>query len=1029
VKRLVPVIAVVTALAALPAIIVPASASQIVAGLGLADTADPAPPTALQSYPVAGGVGVTWSAPGSSQPDGYVVERQDATGSWADRSGVLDAQLTHWVDTGAQPGTTAEYRVAALYGDQRFGSGAISVARPASDPSAGDISALVINAHRGDGTTWLTNEVAAPVSASPADGGLRTLTAGTITVKIPAVLSGPGDYTLSGSEFQLAQGDRSCSPGKTILKVSELLYTQDLELQAIAASFRTSDCAGIRFDGMGDIRLNSTKPYAAVFVEPDAIDVGEVRIGTTSDRHQIKVRNVGLQSVDLERYYLDQTSAGSWAIESNDCPAALPAGSSCALGVTYKPTVTGPETSSLVIGDSTWQGWNTIALAGIGTSLPRPPDLTIRTTFTGHAITWPNWPTDGGTKVRGYFLYRYRNDQVSSQWVYPQAGDTTTVVESKPVAGTQYAISVVNDVGEGPQSPRVSPGPAMDQIALVTTWTETSRFTKPTVRGATVTGATVVPFPDEETSDLPPAVAVAASPDGRSLAFVTRGSEDSLWTRRVTPGEAGSAVRLWTGNQPISQPAWSSDGSRIAFVVSETTDGTTMPCVYVIAASGGEPEKVDCKVSSPSWLPDGRSLVVIDNRDGLDYLNAIEAAPGGRFLKSFRVEAMAGSPVQVSPAGDFIAFTSAGVHTVSTIYPNVVYSSVDFDSAIKAISWRPDSRQLLVLTAGRLTLVDAISGGDVSQKAPRVLRILPSGETVDAVWQGLNLTVGTTPDMVGPHVSIPFDTSALPPGRSTTCALMTTFTCQSPYTETLPSGTHLLRVTSDDGYGHQTVASRMFTVDATGPATHVVSPTYGATTAGTATVRFNGTDVSGVSSYDVRYRKAPFNNIFGPYTQAWSGVHSTSVDLALTPGYEYCVSARAKDTFGNVGAWSAERCFSRPMDDRSLTAATASWTRATWSAFYLGTATHTTTYGASLTRTVQGKRFYMLATKCPTCGAAAVYLDGRYITTVSLYDATTQRQVLIALPAQATMFSGTLKITSRSASKLVQIDGLAVRRT
>jgi hypothetical protein len=58
-----------------------------------------------------------------------------------------------------------------------------------------------------------------------------------------------------------------------------------------------------------------------------------------------------------------------------------------------------------------------------------------------------------------------------------------------------------------------------------------------------------------------------------------------------------------------------------------------------------------------------------------------------------------------------------------------------------------------------------------------------------------------------------------------------------------------------------------------------------------------------------------------------------------------------------------------------------------------------------------------------------VYLGSRYLTAVNLSAATTQRQALVALPAQSSVFSGTLRITSRSAGKLVQIDGLAVRRT
>jgi hypothetical protein len=39
------------------------------------------------------------------------------------------------------------------------------------------------------------------------------------------------------------------------------------------------------------------------------------------------------------------------------------------------------------------------------------------------------------------------------------------------------------------------------------------------------------------------------------------------------------------------------------------------------------------------------------------------------------------------------------------------------------------------------------------------------------------------------------------------------------------------------------------------------------------------------------------------------------------------------------------------------------------------------------------------------------------------------RQAVIALPAQTAVYGGTLRITTRSTGKLVQIDGLGVRRT
>jgi hypothetical protein len=153
----------------------------------------------------------------------------------------------------------------------------------------------------------------------------------------------------------------------------------------------------------------------------------------------------------------------------------------------------------------------------------------------------------------------------------------------------------------------------------------------------------------------------------------------------------------------------------------------------------------------------------------------------------------------------------------------------------------------------------------------------------------------------------------------------------------------------------------------------------------------------------------------------------TSHTLNLTPGYEYCVSVRARDVFGTTSGWTAERCFSRPLDDRAMIAS-AGWTRATSSGFYFSTSTYSTKYGVELSRTVQAKRAYLLATRCPSCGTVAVYLGTRYITAINLYAATTQRQVLISLPVQTSLFSGTLRVSSRTTGKLIQLDGLAVRR-
>jgi hypothetical protein len=387
----------------------------------------------------------------------------------------------------------------------------------------------------------------------------------------------------------------------------------------------------------------------------------------------------------------------------------------------------------------------------------------------------------------------------------------------------------------------------------------------------------------------------------------------------------------------------------------------------------------------------------------------------------------------VSPYGQYVAVASGtGVSVIGT-ESNTDHSSPNFDSRVISISWNPGGGQLLVLTeTSRLTKIDVAADGNLKEKAPVTLWTGDSQENrFDVAWQRLGLMIKPTAAVMGRQVSIPFDSSALLPGTTFSCYLSGVLlpSCASPVTTTISSsGSYTLEVWGTEPGGRMVSATRPFTVDATGPVTRIVSPTYEASTAASATVRYAATDSSGVTTYDVRYRKAPYNGTFGAYSQPWTNSAATSVSLGLAPGYEYCVSARARDKLGNLGGWSAERCFSRPMDDRALGAPTAGWTRASGAGFYLGTATHTTTYGASLTRTVQGKRFYLVATRCNTCGMVSVYLGGKYIGAVNLWASTTQRQVVIGLPAQSSVFSGTLTIASRSTGKLIQIDGLAVRR-
>ena len=113
----------------------------------------------------------------------------------------------------------------------------------------------------------------------------------------------------------------------------------------------------------------------------------------------------------------------------------------------------------------------------------------------------------------------------------------------------------------------------------------------------------------------------------------------------------------------------SPDGSRVVYVVSETTpDRTrTIPRLWIVPTSGGESKRLtlgEASESTPRWSPDGKWVAFYSSRDGRDGLWVVPESGGEPKLivHVFRTNfflTKAGESLTWSPDGKRIAFLSS----------------------------------------------------------------------------------------------------------------------------------------------------------------------------------------------------------------------------------------------------------------------------------------------------------------------------------------------------------------------------------
>lgn len=131
----------------------------------------------------------------------------------------------------------------------------------------------------------------------------------------------------------------------------------------------------------------------------------------------------------------------------------------------------------------------------------------------------------------------------------------------------------------------------------------------------------------------------AWSPDGTRIAFVTKRGDDpdrsndtNVWVVEARPGAAPRQLTTHPGSD--GDPAWSPDGRSIAYLQGgdPARASYSRDRLAIIPAEGGTPrvltEALDRGVSSPEWTADGRALLVTVTDDQAVHLARVDARSG-----------------------------------------------------------------------------------------------------------------------------------------------------------------------------------------------------------------------------------------------------------------------------------------------------------------------------------------------------------------------------------------------------------------
>ena len=183
------------------------------------------------------------------------------------------------------------------------------------------------------------------------------------------------------------------------------------------------------------------------------------------------------------------------------------------------------------------------------------------------------------------------------------------------------------------------------------------------------------------------------SPDGTKIAFVSR-RDTGRRQIHVMDADGKNVIRLTEGqHQDKGLPDWSPDGGKIAFTVVNRGKNH----IAVMEADGNNREKLVDQAAVPSWSPDGGEIAFVSWRDGRHDIYLVGA--DGKGLKRVTHDSTRKWDPSFSPDGRRIAYV---VHKHDA--PGQIYVvGVDGKKRIRLThneenswgpAWSPDGRMI-----------------------------------------------------------------------------------------------------------------------------------------------------------------------------------------------------------------------------------------------------------------------------------------------------------------------------------------------